>query len=74
MIFACSKNSDGLSILFAFFKWDRLFIDAPPVFAGSILQERAHEYYEGMKPEDFEAMQKYISGRSSATKKPIAKL
>lgn len=37
-------------------------------------KERAHKYYEGMKPEQFVAMQKYISGRASMSKKPVAKL
>lgn len=37
-------------------------------------KERAHKYYEGMKPEQFMAMQKYISSRASTNKKPASKL
>ena len=37
-------------------------------------QERAHKYYEGMKPEHFEAMRIYISGHGSTAKKSISKL
>jgi len=33
-------------------------------------QEWAHENYAGMKPEDFTAMQDFISGRSSKPAKP----
>lgn len=42
--------------------------------AAALEKERAHKYYEGMKPEQFVAMQKYISGRASMSKKPVAKL
>eukprot|EP00250_Pteridium_aquilinum_P002693 c12915_g1_i1 orf=171-998(-) len=42
---------------------------------GAILEkERAHKYYDGMKPEEFMAMQKYISSRASTNKKPTSKL
>ncbi|MCO5556340.1 hypothetical protein L7F22_009888 [Adiantum nelumboides] len=36
--------------------------------------ERAHKFYEGMKPEEFSEMQKYISSRASTDKKPVSKL
>eukprot|EP01018_Ginkgo_biloba_P017943 Gb_17305 [translate_table: standard] len=37
-------------------------------------KERAHSYYEGMPPEQFSAMQKFISGRSSKDAKTMSKL
>lgn len=37
-------------------------------------KERAYEYYAGMKPEDFAAMQDFIAGRSSKPAKPTSKL
>jgi enoyl-CoA hydratase len=37
-------------------------------------KERAHEYYAGMKPEDFAAMQDFIAGHSSKPVKPTSKL
>eukprot|EP00249_Psilotum_nudum_P012893 c24030_g1_i1 orf=366-1193(+) len=37
-------------------------------------KERAYAYYDQMVPEQFAAMQKFISGRSSVSKKPVAKL
>ena len=38
------------------------------------MQERGHEYYSNMKPEEFAAMQEFISGRSSKQSKPKSKL
>jgi enoyl-CoA hydratase len=38
------------------------------------MQERGHEYYANMKPEEFAAMQEFISGRSSKQSKPKSKL
>lgn len=36
------------------------------------VQERAHDYYDGMTKEQFRKMQEFIAGRS--TKKPSSKL
>lgn len=43
----------------------------PLAHALKLEQERGHEYYANMKPEEFAAMQEFISGRSS---KPKSKL
>lgn len=46
-----------------------------PLGDGSSLEkERAHKYYDEMKPEQFALMHEYISGRPSKASKPLAKL
>lgn len=69
---AILKNNEGL-----FLKYKAVINDGFKLPLGEALkleQERGHEYYANMKPEEFAAMQEFIAGRSSKQSKPKSKL
>jgi len=69
---AILKNQEGLVL-----KYKAVINDGFKLPLGEALkleQERGHEYYANMKPEEFVAMQEFISGRSSKQSKPKSKL
>eukprot|EP00246_Nothoceros_aenigmaticus_P005021 TRINITY_DN16830_c0_g2_i1.p1 TRINITY_DN16830_c0_g2~~TRINITY_DN16830_c0_g2_i1.p1 ORF type:complete len:263 (+),score=42.41 TRINITY_DN16830_c0_g2_i1:162-950(+) len=69
---AILKNQQQLVVTFKAVVKDGLKL--PLGDALRLEMQRAHEYYSHMRPEDFTAMQKFIAGRSSASRVPAAKL